>query len=420
MGKNKIGRNDLCPCGSGKKYKNCCMILGEEPTADLFTRCSQMISSVKLKLDDAYKAKIKRIRKEAQVNFLHFSVNKQMTEEQESFFSDWLWFDCCDEDGRTLAAAYLAEHQQYMPQPQQACLQALSDSYLSVYEPTCIGDNYLELKDIFSQSLHQVTLKERLEADLNEKPLLLMGRLVGFSEGKVFSGMVLAVDNNDGQANYLQRHISYLTSLKGETDTNLLLKDSPEVLFGLFDHTLRKKLININDIRYLHLDDADRLQVITKWLESNPGMEFSHKQAGLEWYQDGQAGMSKMVAVAEDYVITCAGCLDDLYDWEALPENDIKLPWEWTLVNSNFLRQPPPSELAAIWFTVLQEQETERWLHTSHRELDDKSPLQVIKEGNDIDRVLHMLEKFAAQLGEDDEGSVLVAYMRERVEALGL
>ena len=20
----KIGRNDLCPCGSGKKYKNCC------------------------------------------------------------------------------------------------------------------------------------------------------------------------------------------------------------------------------------------------------------------------------------------------------------------------------------------------------------------------------------------------------------
>ncbi|MBA3816750.1 MAG: SEC-C domain-containing protein [Parachlamydiaceae bacterium] len=22
----KIGRNDLCPCGSGKKYKQCCML----------------------------------------------------------------------------------------------------------------------------------------------------------------------------------------------------------------------------------------------------------------------------------------------------------------------------------------------------------------------------------------------------------
>lgn len=23
--RSKIGRNDLCPCGSGKKYKKCCM-----------------------------------------------------------------------------------------------------------------------------------------------------------------------------------------------------------------------------------------------------------------------------------------------------------------------------------------------------------------------------------------------------------
>jgi len=23
--KNKVGRNDLCPCGSGKKYKKCCL-----------------------------------------------------------------------------------------------------------------------------------------------------------------------------------------------------------------------------------------------------------------------------------------------------------------------------------------------------------------------------------------------------------
>lgn len=26
---HKIGRNDLCPCGSGKKYKNCCLASGK-------------------------------------------------------------------------------------------------------------------------------------------------------------------------------------------------------------------------------------------------------------------------------------------------------------------------------------------------------------------------------------------------------
>ncbi|MFO7884281.1 MAG: type I methionyl aminopeptidase, partial [Desulfobacteraceae bacterium] len=29
--KKKIGRNDICPCGSGKKYKNCCMNRKNEP-----------------------------------------------------------------------------------------------------------------------------------------------------------------------------------------------------------------------------------------------------------------------------------------------------------------------------------------------------------------------------------------------------
>lgn len=28
----KIGRNDSCPCGSGKKYKNCCLSTGKYET----------------------------------------------------------------------------------------------------------------------------------------------------------------------------------------------------------------------------------------------------------------------------------------------------------------------------------------------------------------------------------------------------
>lgn len=28
----KVGRNDPCPCGSGKKYKNCCMKTGQYET----------------------------------------------------------------------------------------------------------------------------------------------------------------------------------------------------------------------------------------------------------------------------------------------------------------------------------------------------------------------------------------------------
>ncbi len=30
---NKIKRNDPCPCGSGKKFKNCCLVKGDNPYA---------------------------------------------------------------------------------------------------------------------------------------------------------------------------------------------------------------------------------------------------------------------------------------------------------------------------------------------------------------------------------------------------
>ena len=35
--KKKVGRNDLCPCGSGKKYKNCCMKESNQNTAAKYT-----------------------------------------------------------------------------------------------------------------------------------------------------------------------------------------------------------------------------------------------------------------------------------------------------------------------------------------------------------------------------------------------
>lgn len=33
----KIGRNDPCPCGSGKKYKNCCMLKDKPAGKKKFT-----------------------------------------------------------------------------------------------------------------------------------------------------------------------------------------------------------------------------------------------------------------------------------------------------------------------------------------------------------------------------------------------
>lgn len=38
MTTDKIGRNDLCPCGSGKKYKQCCLLKKQKEATPLGKR----------------------------------------------------------------------------------------------------------------------------------------------------------------------------------------------------------------------------------------------------------------------------------------------------------------------------------------------------------------------------------------------
>lgn len=44
----KIGRNDPCSCGSGKKYKNCCMKKEQEQTAAKYTPAGKRKFKAKL------------------------------------------------------------------------------------------------------------------------------------------------------------------------------------------------------------------------------------------------------------------------------------------------------------------------------------------------------------------------------------
>lgn len=64
--KRKIGRNDPCPCGSGKKYKNCCGATAKNQVQ----ANKDMIDTLKLNKEIAYKGRIGRQRKDFCVNYI--------------------------------------------------------------------------------------------------------------------------------------------------------------------------------------------------------------------------------------------------------------------------------------------------------------------------------------------------------------
>ncbi len=418
MSKNKIGRNDPCSCGSGKKFKNCCLALDEGAGTDLFTRYSQTIASIKLKLDQEFKAEIKRIRKSAQQRFLHYSVSNQLPVEHESLFSDWLWFDMTDNEDNTLALDYLSQHANFMPNALRECLTALANSYLSIYEPIGKGDGFMELRDIFSDATEQVILKEALDEDIAAKPFLLLGRLVTLSEGKVFSGMVLATDNNDRQENYIVQHLQYLQGLTDEKTFIKLLKSHADLLYGLFDHAYHKKHILINDIRFLKLPNEETAASMRARLDASDRLSLVHAIEDLRWYKAVDEQGYQRLALGADYVFSCISSLDSLDGWQNILGEYLPRLREWQIVNTNFLRQPPPTDLVPIWFNVLRDQETERWLHTPHGELGNKTPLEQLEEEHGREKIFEMLDLFAARLEEGHEGLDLIDYMRYRILAM--
>jgi hypothetical protein len=411
----KIGRNDPCPCGSGKKYKNCCLVLEDIVDRNIspFERYSQLITSLKVKLEQYYDRQIRKLRKPLQEQFMRLAANPSLPREQEALLSDWLWFDMIDSEGMSFGGEYLHDNGSYMDESLRDCLRALNSSYLSMYEAVGMEADCLRVQDFLSGEETLVLLKEPLEMEISDNRPLLLGRLVMLPLGQVFSGIVLMLKNDDGQSDFVRRHIDYWRRLSGDIELPALLKRHAEILFGLFDRANHKSLLPLNDIRVLRV--PEKIARLTVEIEKSPAWRLAHETAEIRWYDLLDSQGNVRIGVQKDYVVSYADVLDDILrvedNW-----SELVAPGEWEIVNSRLLFQPPTAELEQIWYSVIKEQETERWLQTPHRELDDKTPREVMAETQGRERIQATLDDFASQTSGNEHSQDLLSYMRLRIQ----
>lgn len=413
--RSKVGRNDPCPCGSGKKYKNCCGLLEGTITApgDPFNSYSEMLVAVKMKLDQAFKNDIRKHRRHLQTRFTRFTVNQYLPSEWEGLFSDWIWFNEKDAEEQTMAASYLVDHGTFMEKPLQQCLQALSQSYPSIYQVEGYTDMHLHVVDIFLRQPYRVLVKEPLDSSLDLHSVLLLGRMVEMPAAHIFSGMVLMLENDSLQKEFLLDHFQYLLDFMQETPLSILQNHS-ELVYGLFDHALKKTLFSLGDIRVLEID-SDQRQELLHALDVSQEMELWHTTGGFRWYRpvDTQPGYAR-IALSEGYVLSCADVVDEVIAGKNFVRSTLG-GREMRLLASKLAQQPPSPDCAHLWFTVLKDQETERWLDTAHTELDGKTPLDTLKAPGGRETLINILDGMINRVNSDEQKELL-EYMRERIE----
>jgi hypothetical protein len=187
----KVGRNDPCPCGSGKKHKKCCLRESEPPPRD---REDSMRAAFVDRALAYFKRHYRDKLAEAHDFFWddfdpkqHFGADE--VEVAEISFWDWLIYDWqSEEDGKTLIHLYL-ENTKKLSNEETAVLQKMRDAVLSLFEVLEVyPEKGFRLKDLLLGGEYDV--KEKMATRSLRKWDIFGARLLHFDGQYGLSGSV--------------------------------------------------------------------------------------------------------------------------------------------------------------------------------------------------------------------------------------
>ncbi|QRG66059.1 YecA family protein [Brevibacillus choshinensis] len=186
-----VGRNELCPCGSGKKYKKCCGVV--TPITELRSRHEQ-------KLQKEYAGWVERLN-----HFVGANVTSEVITEARSRFADevglpeesvmrpeWAahFFNWCVLDvrtgGSTLLENYVKQHGRRM---EPDLRRAFAHLHLNVYEVMEVDRDVLTVQQPISLETHYLLRSNNLQVQPGQ---VIVGRLLNLGlRDMLFSGSII-------------------------------------------------------------------------------------------------------------------------------------------------------------------------------------------------------------------------------------
>ena len=165
LGPKKVGRNEPCHCGSGKKYKKCCLDKNRQAGDEKSTNWNEIKQEEKLSKNQVATSKAINYLEKKYDNIFHKSaqhfIGYHNQEEIKQKLSDQLMMQLLNEHflldyedeklDTTMLKAYLRERGDELDEEEKKSLKVKTDSYKTLYEIQEIktGQGFM-LKDYFS------------------------------------------------------------------------------------------------------------------------------------------------------------------------------------------------------------------------------------------------------------------------------
>ena len=179
-----LGRNELCPCGSGKKYKKCC--LNKDTASEISNRkvsnSQQQYLDLCTKIQEyANKDEFKVELEKAKSNF-YIIDNDEINSKFDKFFSTYFAQDHIMEDKKVLSVKFFEDNRHILSRGEVEVLKGLFESYVSVYKIKQIKDGEIILEDYLANT-------EVATQDIN--------LLKGFKEGDAIIARVVNIEGTN-------------------------------------------------------------------------------------------------------------------------------------------------------------------------------------------------------------------------------
>ena len=154
--KDKVGRNDPCPCGSGKKYKKCCLNKDEARRSEKTSATPKEIELRDKLISFSGKVRYKKDFERAYHLFYRKPISEPLIMEEKeeadfAFFLEWFIHDFSLKNGLTVVEEFYNEKKEKFSDEERSLAEYEMASILSLYEVISVTPEIgLRLRDLFT------------------------------------------------------------------------------------------------------------------------------------------------------------------------------------------------------------------------------------------------------------------------------
>jgi hypothetical protein len=202
---DKIGRNELCPCGSGKKHKKCCLVMHASTVEEVDFEWHHLRKLEGTIVDKHLLSYVsKELPKEVMLTAISDLIPENLPQEldRDIYFHNFFlplflfeWLPAEDEfqlanfdSGCTIAVNYLKTHGNRLNNRERRFIETMNKTYYSFYSILDVEyEKSLTVKDILRETTHYI--KERQGTHHLKRGDIVFSRILTIDQSSIFIGM---------------------------------------------------------------------------------------------------------------------------------------------------------------------------------------------------------------------------------------